>query len=236
MVSVVNGVACNATTTTGCSQIPALLTVGPTNGCSFVAVAVNEASNTIYATSSQHPGNSNCGPSTLGTEVYVYDGTVCRATTTAGCGAAVATVTAGSDPSGIAVDDATNTVYVPLLADGEQAGTVAVINGSACNGANTAGCDQAPTIAPVGFGPVGAAVDPRTHHVYVTNVEDTSVSVIDGKHCNGATAQGCDPSAQQKLSVDDYPFGVAVDGRSGTAYVTSAIKGTVSVGALRPRS
>ena len=42
-VSVFNGATCNAATTTGCNQSPALMTVGATDGCSFVGVAVNEA-------------------------------------------------------------------------------------------------------------------------------------------------------------------------------------------------
>ena len=36
-VSVFNGATCNAATTTGCGQPPALMTVGATDGCSFVA-------------------------------------------------------------------------------------------------------------------------------------------------------------------------------------------------------
>ncbi len=159
----------------------------------------------------------------------MYNGAICDATNLSGCGDAVATITAGFNPYGIAVDQATNTVYAPLLADGEYAGSVAVIDGSTCNGSDTSGCGQTPSLTPAGFGPVSAAVDPSTHNVYVANIEDTSVSVIDGKHCNGANTSHCNQVTNPKVSVDDYPSGVAVDPQSGTAYVTSATKGTVTV-------
>jgi DNA-binding beta-propeller fold protein YncE len=227
-VSVFNATTCNASTSAGCGQAAARLTAGPVLGPSeecggwFVGVAVNEATNTLYATNTE-----GCGG--RGEKVFVYDGATCDAANTTGCGDALATITAGSNPTAIAVDPATNTVYAPLLAGAEHAGNVAVINGATCNGSNTAGCDQTPALAPVGFGPTSAAVDPRTHNVYVTNVQDTSVSVIDGSRCNGTDASHCAPVVQDKISVDDYPNAVAVDPKVGTAYVTSGPKGTVTV-------
>jgi DNA-binding beta-propeller fold protein YncE len=228
VIAVFNGATCNAARTTGCRQSPALMTVGPSNGCSFVAVAVNETSNTIYATDTDM-----CSMPLLSDKVYVYNGATCQAANTSGCGNAPATVTAGFNPFGIAVDQATNTIYTPLLADGEHAGSVAVINGATCNGTNTSGCGQTPSVTPAGFGPVGAAVDPTTHDVYVTNIEDTSVSVIDGKDCNGTHANRCH-QVSDKLPVDDYPTGIAIDPAVGTAYVTSGVKGTVTVVRLEP--
>ena len=229
VISVFDGATCNATTTTGCDQSPALMTVGPSDGCSAVAVAVNEASNTIYATNTEC-----CNVPILGDKVYVYNGATCDAADTTGCSSDPATVTAGFNPTGIAVDEETNTIYAPLLADGEHAGNVAVINGATCNGANTSGCGQTPSLAPAGFGPLAAAIDPTTHAVYVANVEDTSLSVIDGKHCNGARSAQCG-RATDKLAVDDYPRSLAIDPTVGTAYVSSGVKGTVSVVRLKPR-
>jgi DNA-binding beta-propeller fold protein YncE len=158
----------------------------------------------------------------------VYDGATCDAANMTGCGDAPARITAGFNPNGIAIDQATNTVYAPLLADGEYAGNVAVINGAICNASNTSGCGQTPSLTQAGFGPVSAAVDPTTHNVYVTNIEDTSVSVIDGKHCSGANTNHCN-EPPSLVSVDDYPTAVAIDPSVGTAYVTSATKGTVTV-------
>jgi YVTN family beta-propeller protein len=222
VVSVFNGATCNAATTTGCTQSPALMTIGPANGCSrvIVFVAVNEATDTIYATNTDKCNGQ-------GDKVYVYNGATCNAANTTGCGNPVATVSAGSNPYGIAVDQATNTVYAPLLADGEHAGSVAVINGATCNGTNTTGCGQTPTITPAGFGSGRAAVDPTTHNVYVTNDEDMSVTVIDGKHCNGTVPDHCNQPTG-KVAVDDYPIWIAVDPADGSAYATSDTRGTVS--------
>ena len=228
VISVFDGATCNATTTTGCDQAPALMTVGPSDGCSTVEVAVNEASNTIYATNTEF-----CSGTILGDTVYVYNGASCDAADTTGCSNPAATVTAGFNPGEIAVDEETNTIYAPLLADGEGAGRVAVINGATCNGPDTSGCGQTPSLAPAGFGPVAAAIDPTTHRVYVTNIEDMSLSVIDGKHCNGARNNQCDRT--DKLAVDDYPGSLAIDPAVSTAYVASGVKGTVSVVQLRPR-
>ena len=230
-VSVFNAGTCNASMATGCGQAEARLTAGPILGPSpacgawFVGVAVNEATNTIYATNTEACGG-------VGDKVFVYDGATCDAINTTGCGDALATITAGFNPMAITVDQGTNTIYAPLLADGEHAGNVAVINGATCNGSNTIGCSQVPSLAPAGFGPTSAAVNSRTHNVFVTNIEDTSVSVIDGSRCNGSDASRCNQAGGHKVSVDDYPNAVAVDPKVGTAYVTSGAKGTVTVVAL----
>ena len=63
---------------------------------------------------------------------------------------------------------------------------------------------------PTVFGSVGVALDPVTHVVCVTNVEDTSVSSIDTRRCNGTDASGC-ARASTPLPTDDYPDGIAVD-------------------------
>jgi DNA-binding beta-propeller fold protein YncE len=98
---------------------------------------------------------------------------------------------------------------------------------------NTAGCGQTPSVTPAGFGPVAVAVDPTTHVVYVANIEDTSVSVIDGKHCNALHTGGCN-QAPDMLPVDDYPAWISIDPAVGTAYVTSGVNGTVTVVRLEP--
>ena len=78
-----------------------------------------------------------------------------------------ATIAVGSDPDGVAVDPATDTVYVT----NQDGNTVSVIDGAT----NTVTA----TIA-VGSDPNGVAVDPSTDTVYVANAATTRVSVIDG--------------------------------------------------------
>ena len=163
----------------------------------------------------------------MGNGVYVIDGPTCDATNTTGCGQTPATVTIaanppiGSNPWGIAVDQATDTIYTANIADGEHPGTVSLINGAICNGQNTSDCGQTPGTAPAGFGTVGIAVDQATNRVYATNTEDTSVTTFSGNTCNGTTAHGCDRTHTQAV-VGDYPGSIAVDPNVGTTYVADS--------------
>jgi YVTN family beta-propeller protein len=70
----------------------------------------------------------------------------------------------------------------------------------------------------VSKGPIGVAVDPGTHAVYVTSREDT-VSVIDGpKRTVTAT-----------VAAGKSPIGLAVDPGTHTAYVTDWADDTVAL-------
>ena len=218
IISVFNGAACNATSTIGCRQTPAILKVADSGGgSSALNVAVDRVTNTVYATNVVFPPNHL---PFVGNSVYVINGATCDAATTTGCGKTPATVTAGFNPWGIAVDQATNTVYTANFADGEHPGTVSVINGATCNGSNISGCGQPPTTVAAGFGAIGVAIDKTTHKVYVTNLEDTSVSVIDGATCNGSNTSGCGHTPP-KLAVGDYPGSIAIDPTVATAYVNN---------------
>jgi DNA-binding beta-propeller fold protein YncE len=228
IVSVYNGATCNATQSNGCTQTPAVIMVGTSGGAQFgseLSLAVNQLTNTLYATNLiTLPGQPFVGDS-----VFVINGATCDATNTSGCNQVPATITAGNNlnPWGIDVDEATDTVYTANIADGEHAGTVSVINGATCNGTNTSGCGQTPTTVGVGFGSVGITVDPTTHLVYVANIEDTSVSVINGTTCNGTNTNGCGQTPP-KVAVGLTPFASAVDQSVATVYVANGDE-TVSV-------
>jgi DNA-binding beta-propeller fold protein YncE len=165
----------------------------------------------------------------IGDSVYVINGATCDAANTTGCGQTPATITTGNkdNPSGIAVDQSTNTIYTANLADGEYGGTVSVINGATCDGSNMTGCGQTPTTVAAGFGAAGVAIDQATHKVYVTNIEDTSVSAINGATCNGSHTTGCG-HRPRKLAVGNYPGAIAIDPAVGTVYVAN-LDSTVSV-------
>ncbi|HUO38226.1 MAG TPA: YncE family protein, partial [Mycobacterium sp.] len=218
LVSVFNAATCNAASTAGCGQAPAVLKVGDSGGGpsnSALSLAVDQATNTLYAT--------NVLLNTVpfgGDRVYVINGATCDAASTAGCGQTPATINAGFNPWGIAVDQATDTIYTANIADGEHPGTVSVINGATCNGTNHSGCGQTPTAAPAGFGALGVAINPATDTIYVSNQEDTSVSVINGATCNGTDSTGCS-QAHPKVAVGNYPGPVTVDPASGTAYISN---------------
>ena len=233
LVSVFNGATCNATRTGGCNQTPATLAVGSSGDAPYnssLHLAVNQSTNTIYASNVFNFGGP---PPYLGNSVYVINGATCDATNTTGCGQTPAAITIasnppiGSNPSGIAVDQATNTIYTANLADGEYAGTVSVIDGATCNGSDMTGCGQTPKTVAAGFGAAGVAIDNRTDRVYVTNIEDTSVSVINGATCNGSDATGCSQTPKM-VAVGNYPGPIAVDPAVGSAYVAN-LDNTVSV-------
>jgi YVTN family beta-propeller protein len=112
---------------------------------------------------------------------------------------------AGSEPSAVAVDPTTDTVYV---AD-ESGNTVTVIDGETGTVTATIG---------VGTVPQAIAVDASTDTVYVANLGGT-VSVIDG-----AT-----DTVTATITVGITPDGVAVDPVTHTVYVSNQYSGTVSV-------
>jgi DNA-binding beta-propeller fold protein YncE len=226
VISVFNGASCNAAATSGCDQTPANAPTGGDGGGGGVLtstedVAVDQATNTIYATS------DTTGNPFVGRNVFVINGTTCDATDTSGCGETPATVDVGSNaigdanPFGIAVDQATNTIYTANIDNGEGPGTVSVINGATCNSQDTSGCGQIPTTALAGFGTSGIAVDQITNQIYATNIEDTSVTTINGNRCNGTNTSGCDDSRTDAI-VGDYPGSISVDPFVGSAYVADS--------------
>ena len=225
LISVFNGATCNAASQSGCSQTPAEAQTGPDGageGGSVEYLAVNPATNTIYATS------VTTGGPFLGHTVYVIGGPTCDAADMAGCANPPATISVGTDPFfgdanpfGIAVDQATDTVYTANIYNGEGPSTVSVINGAICNAHTTGGCDQTPAVAPAGFGTAAIAVDPSTNNVYTTNIQDTSVTAIDGNTCNGIDNHGCATTKTEAI-VGDYPAAISLDPQVGTAYVADS--------------
>ena len=108
-----------------------------------------------------------------------------------------------ANPFGIAVDQATDTIYTANIFNGEGPGTVSVINGATCNAHNTSGCDRPPPPPPPASAPRHRG-RPDDDRVYATNIEDTSVTTINGHTCNGTKTSGCDRSRTQAI-VGDYP-------------------------------
>jgi DNA-binding beta-propeller fold protein YncE len=225
LISVFNAATCSATNSTGCGQAPAVLSIGDSGGAQFgsaLNLAIDQATNTLYATNVV----TNTAPFG-GDSVYVINGATCDAANTTGCGQTPATINAGFNPWGIAVDQATDTIYTANIADGEHPGTVSVINGATCNGTNHSGCGRAPVAAPARFGAIGLTINPATSTIYVANIQDTSVSVINGASCNGSNTSGCG-QAPAKVAAGNYPSALAVDPAAGTVYITNG-DNTVSV-------
>ena len=209
-VAVLNAATCNAQTTAGCGQTPALIPVGPFTS----QLAVSVATDTIYAPSA--------GQSYSGDTVAVINGATCNGTTHSGCGQPAATVTVGLGPDGAAVNDLTHTLYVANNADGDHPGTVSLINTATCNGADSTGCHGHVPSIPVGRASQLAAVNTSTNRIYVTNYASATVSIIDGSTCNAETTSGCNRPAPQQ-AVGSSPLGLAVNDGTNTVYALTQL-------------
>ena len=64
------------------------------------------------------------------------------------------------------------------------------------------------------------AIDAATNTIYAANIEDTSVTVINGATCNGTDTTGCG-QAHPKVAVGNYPGNIAVDPAARTAYISN---------------
>ena len=211
-ISVIDTVTCNGTVTSGCGQTPAMV---PMTGNPY-GLALDQATSTLYATNLGSPGT-----------VSVIDGTTCNASVTSGCGATPPAVTVGGYPAGVAVDQATDTIYVANSGDT----TVSVINGATCNAANTAGCGQTPHQVGLGKSPLAVAVNQATNTIYVLNPGTPgTVSVINGATCNASVTSGCGKTPPTvTVGNDNGVEGLAVNQATDTIYAVNTGDNTVSV-------
>ena len=172
-IAVVNAATCNAEHVSGCGQKPGIVNVGP--GTDSLGVSVK--TDTIYAPSAGAPFGS-------GTTVSVINGATCNGTDHVGCGKVAATITVGIGPDGVAVDDATNTVYVTNSQGGSAPGTVSIINSATCNGHTVTTCSGTFPTAEVGRAPQLAVADTGTDSIYIIDTGGAAVSVLSGANCN----------------------------------------------------
>lgn len=183
-------------------------------------VAADDATHTIYV--------ANGGTATPGNTVSVINDLHCRSTDISGCGQTPAALTVGSLPIGVAVNQATHTLYVTNGNDN----TVSVVNTATCSALHPGGCiSQHPPTFPVGNFPVQVLVDARTDTVYVANGGANTVSVINGGTCNSRTMTGC--TAVATVTVGAGPDYLLGDPATRTLYVlnggTAAPGNTVSL-------
>ncbi len=123
-----------------------------------------------------------------GNRVAVVNAATCNATDTSGCGQTPAVAKIRPfDFFGLAVSEATNTIYAPNTGPGFSGDTMSVINGATCNGTDHSGCGRlAPTVK-VGLGPSGVAVNDRTRTVYVVNSTAPIAHDSPGRRAPGST-------------------------------------------------
>jgi DNA-binding beta-propeller fold protein YncE len=229
-ISVLDERTCNATTTTGCTAIHTLQIPGG----NAAAIAVNPATDTLYVATQPHSGLT--GPGKQST-ISVFNGATCNATTSTGCGQAPHTVTAGFSATALAVNAATDTIYVANFAQKHQpfaGNTVSVIDGATCNATNTTGCGNPPptiTLGPAYTTPISVAVDQPADTIYVADLQDGegsgTVSVINGATCNATTTTGCGHTPPT-VTVGFGPAGIAFDPTNRTVAVTNVEDTSVS--------
>ena len=109
-----------------------------------------------YSTKTLYVANANDNT------VSVVNVAECSSGDISGCARTSPTISVGNLPLGVAVDQATDTVYVANAIDD----TVSVINGASCNATSSAGCDQIPVTVAVGAFDNAVAVDPVTNAVF----------------------------------------------------------------------
>jgi YVTN family beta-propeller protein len=215
-VSVIDGATCNATVQSGCGQTPATVMVGYVP----LGIGVNPTTNSIYVANT---GQLSGPLSGFGNNVSLIDGVTCNGTNHAGCGQVAATVTVGSGPVGVAVDQGTNKIYVVDNTGGDVPASLSVINGASCDTAKTSGCSaQAPEAPIPGYAPLGIALDPMSHVLYTANFYSANVSAIDVASAKGSRSAPL-------FAVGSSPENLAVDPANHTVYVSSSLDGNVSV-------
>jgi DNA-binding beta-propeller fold protein YncE len=134
--------------------------------------ALDPLTHTLYVESD--PANGNLGT------VTVLNASTCDSLRTSGCLSNAPYAQVGSGPVGIAVDQATDTIYVV----NSNSNTVSVINGATCNAQHAPGCTHTPPAVSAGSNPADVEVDQATDTVYVANWGNgawTTVSVINGR-------------------------------------------------------
>jgi 6-phosphogluconolactonase (cycloisomerase 2 family) len=113
----------------------------------------------------------------------VINGATCNATVNSSCNQPQLSTSIGNFPTDLAIDEATNTIYVANNSDN----TVSIVDGTHCQGSDTSGCGQSwPTFS--ANRPQALAFNPSNRTLYVANGAGDSVWIIDTSHCNNHDA------------------------------------------------
>jgi DNA-binding beta-propeller fold protein YncE len=224
-VSVIDGRHCNAADTSGCAAQTAKNTPTIKVGRYPIGIAIDPATHTLYVT--------NGGDHT----VSVIDTRHCHAGDTTGCRAqsppavSIPAIPNTFGPIAIAVDDGTHTAYVTDTANNFNPGAISMINTTHCHAGDTTSCaHQKPATIPAPGPGSSIRIDPQTHHVYVVNGADASVSIINDRHCNATNTSGC--KHIPRIEVGSNPSDLTLDLNTDTAYVPNQFDNNASMFAL----
>ena len=215
-ISVIDAAGCNSTTRRACGH--AARTLRDPAGPNWLGVDV--ATDTLYA--------ANSGPSGNGDTVSVFNGATCNAARSRGCGQVPRTVTVGSGPSALAVNQATGAVYVANNNDG----TTSVIDGARCNARTAAGCGRKPVTLTTGPATQFAAIDPGVHTAFTISSGDGTLSEINTRTCDGRSRSGCPKVARNERATFNpkhgfNPNAFALMPATDTAYLANVGGATI---------
>lgn len=213
-VSVIDGNSCNGMHPAGCKRQP-FTTVKVGGGPS--GIGVNSLTDTVYVANTAEDSDNH--PVSHGDTLSVIDGATCGPSTESGC-AAIGTVRVGADPANVAIDPATNTVYVANTYDNTNAinGTVSVVDGAVCDSRVRTGCaSERPPQVPVSQDPASAVFDIATGIVWVTNHNARSVSLINAIQCTGTRTGACKVHTAS-IPVGSGPSWVVINSNLDTVY------------------
>ena len=148
----------------------------------------------------------------------MIDGRRCDARSVAGCRGPWPTLTVGNEPSALAIDAAHDTLFTANIDDN----TVTVSDIGHCHAGDRSGCGS-PTVATiaVGGGAYALHLDQATRTVYVANLADGTVSMIDSSTCNADHPEGCPTGPATSFPVPDGPVDIDVNALTHTAYVAT---------------
>ncbi len=212
-VFVLNVAACDGTTATGCGD--PVRTINDPLDPDWLDVDI--ATDTVYV--------ANDGDNENGDTVSVFNGATCNGTDGNGCAQSGHKIHSGPNPFALAVDQATDTVYVANTSFGD--GSVAVINGATCNAKIKSGCGQSPPQVPTGSDPTFLALDGSLHTLFAINDTDDTISEIDTRFCNGTATSGCSARPLNEQATFNPPESggspnwFALDPETGTAFVAN---------------
>jgi YVTN family beta-propeller protein len=207
-LTVLDGSRCNGRTHVGCAvRAPTTPT-----GKGAAGLTVDTSTHTIYV------------PNQLEDTVSVIDARACNARNLIRCSQNWPKISVGAFPKEIAIDHATHTAYVSNY----EGKTVSVIDISHCNAHTTTGCGDKPMEIAVPGKAYTLSLDPASHTVYVPEVDDGQLAIINGATCNATDHSGC-ADKPHTVPVSGQPAGVIVDARTATIYVSGRSDGIVSV-------
>ena len=214
---VINGAACDAANLHGCAaaQVYQVPRRNP-----ILGMAVDPGTDTLYLG----------GPAQL----LVLDGRTCGAGDVRGCTTVLGAAPVDGVAGHITVAPASGAIYISST----DSGMVTVINRDTCSALSTVGCRGQVRAASGGPSPFGAAADPASGTVYVTNAGGV-VSMIRTAACGGASVSGCgqapaifgvtSPSVPAPLIDTAAPV---IDAATRTLYVLRTVPAGKSTGVL----